>query len=62
MLCRDILVLLSKCFKDGVIVSKAVALTWSEYVMYAPNTMSVSTAVLEEYICMHGAVDELINR
>jgi len=62
MLCRDVLALLSKYLKDSMTVSEAMTSTWSGYVMYASNTMSISTAVLEEYIYMHGAVDELINK
>ena len=43
-------------------VSEAMTSTWSGYVMYASNTMSISTVVLEKYMYMHGAVDELINK
>ena len=42
-------------------VSEVVALTRSGYVSYALNTLPVSTAVLEEYMYMYSAVDELIN-
>ena len=42
-------------------VSEVVALTRSGYVSYALNILPVSTTVLEEYMCMYSAVDELIN-
>jgi hypothetical protein len=62
MLCRDVLALLSKCLKGGISISEVVVLTKSGYVSYAPGTLPINTSVLEEYLCMREAVDELINK